>query len=80
MTRILVATTPEPAGIPYRDDRYAKSASPQSIRAYLAKAQARQRAANCGVAWLTELLDQREAEVAAGTWPPPKPDANTDQS
>lgn len=70
MTAVRVATVPEPAGIPYRDDRYAAHASPASIRVYLAKARHQQARAERVVAWLEDLLARREAEVEAGIWPP----------
>lgn len=64
-------TAPDSGRIPYRDPRYAKHAAPQSIRAYLQLAMARQRQADRVVAWLAALLVEREEQVERGQWPPP---------
>lgn len=74
MTSVRVVTLPESKGIPYRNEGYATYASIENIRVTLDKARAEQRRAARVVAWLEQVLARRESEIAAGTWPPPKPE------
>lgn len=49
----------------------AKHAAPEAIAAHLAAATKAQIEATREVAWLTQLLEERQHQVAAGEWPPP---------
>lgn len=51
------------------DALFAECASPEAIRAHLAKARAAARKAQRHVDWLEDLLERRTAERDAGTWP-----------
>ncbi len=50
-------------------EAFADCASIQAIDSYLKQAEARRRAVEREIAWLTELREQRQAEIADGTWP-----------
>lgn len=52
--------------------RYSLGASASSIEAHLADAKKRLAREQRDVLWLEGLLAERKAQVAAGTWPPPK--------
>lgn len=52
---------------------FAECASPDAIAPELKKAQAALRAAERTVTWLADLLAERNAQIAAGTWPPAAP-------
>jgi hypothetical protein len=64
------------AGRVSKKDRpgYAKHAAAGSIRFYLEQARRRLAREQEEVAWLEALLAERNAQVAAGTWPPQKPE------
>ena len=50
---------------------FAKHAAPEAIAHHLAAAAKAQIEATREVAWLTQLLEDRQRQVAAGEWPPP---------
>lgn len=50
--------------------RYTKSAAWQSIEAHLRSARKQRDEWDTYVAWLRNLLEKRQLEVAEGTWPP----------
>ncbi len=52
---------------------FPEHASIQSIEANLKQAEGRLRTVEREIAWLTELREQRQAQIAAGTWPARRP-------
>jgi hypothetical protein len=57
---------------PQDREGFAKHAAPQAIRWHLDKAREELRRQQRYALWLTDLLIDRLAEVADGTWPPKK--------
>ncbi len=53
-------------------EHYPACAAPESIRASLEQAYAKEREAQQEVRWLSDLLVKRCRQVQAGEWPPPK--------
>lgn len=55
---------------------FARHAAPEAIAHHLAAATKAQIEATREVAWLTQLLEERQRQVAAGEWPPIKAEAS----
>lgn len=53
-----------------KDAVFAEHASPEAIRYQLGQAQAARARWDRRITWLTGLLDERNAQIQAGTWPP----------
>lgn len=74
MISVLTAPTPviKPLDIvgPKDRDGFALHAAPQAIQHALSRAYANHRQLDRAIAWLEELNSVREAQQAAGTWPP----------
>ncbi len=69
----MVRTNPGQRKFGRYGEAFPRCASVEAIEANLKQAEGRLRTVQREVAWLTELREQRQAQIAAGTWPARRP-------